>query len=58
MIRTIKGVVAELKKIDPDCAITEYYIRQLCREDKIPYHRSGVKYLIDVNEVKKLFNME
>ena len=58
MIRTIKGVVAKLKKSDPDWAITEYFVRQLCREDKIPCQRSDVKYLIDVNNVKSLFNME
>ena len=40
-IRTIKGVVLELKKIDPDCAVSEYFIRKLCQENKIPHQMAG-----------------
>ncbi len=54
-IRTIKGVVLELKKIDPDCAVTEYFIRKLCQEDKIPHQMAGSKYLINMEDVYKMF---
>ena len=54
-IRTISGVVEELKKLDPDCAITEGFIRNLCKNDQIKYHKSGKKYLINIKDVFKYF---
>ncbi len=54
-IRTIRGTLEELRKEDPDCAITESCIRKLCKDGTIPYQKSGSKYLINFEDVRKLF---
>ena len=48
MIRTIKGAYEEIKAQDPNTDITIYAIRKVVKENKIPYIRSGKKYLINV----------
>lgn len=48
MVRTIKGAFEEIKARDPKTDITMYAIRQIVKEGKIPYIRSGKKYLINV----------
>ena len=49
--RTIKGCLREIKKLDNDTVITEYYIRRLCREQKITYHLSGNKSLVSLDSL-------
>ena len=41
--------------IDPDCAVSEYFIRKLCQENKIPHQMAGSKYLINMEDVYKMF---
>ena len=48
MIRTIKGAYEEIKAQDQNTDITLYAIRKMIKENKIPYVRSGKKYLINV----------
>lgn len=50
-IRTIKSAAIELKRDDPNCAVTEYFIRKLCIENRIPFRKSGRKYLVDVDDI-------
>lgn len=49
--RTIKQCVAEIKKIDGDSAITEYFVRQLCKSNKIQYFASGNKSLVNFDSL-------
>lgn len=56
MIRTIKGALEEIKARDPKSDITMYAIRQIVKEGRIPYIRSGKKYLINVENVLEYFN--
>lgn len=51
MIRTIKGALEEIKVRDPKSDITMYAIRQIVKEGKIPYIRSGKKYLLNVEKL-------
>lgn len=51
MIRTIKAAYEEIKAVDPKTDITVYAIRKLVKENKIPYIRSGKKYLISVENL-------
>ena len=44
--RTIRECLAELKKIDSGTAVTEYFIRQLCKKKQIKYFTSGNKSLV------------
>lgn len=48
-MRTAAGAVAYLKEQDPDCAITEHYIRRLIKTGQLPSVRAGVKYLVNVD---------
>lgn len=50
-MRTPAGAVSYLKNLDPDCAITEHYIRRLIKTGQLPSVRAGVKYLIDVDKL-------
>ena len=48
-LRTIEQAAAEIKKADPDTAITKYAIRQLVISREIPSIQRGNKYLINLD---------
>ena len=48
-IRTINQTVRELKKEDPETAITPFFVRQLCIEGAGFSQKSGDKYLINLD---------
>ena len=54
-IRTIKGAADEIKKIDPDTAITEYRIRSLVNEKSIPSVSVGNRKLVNMDDVWNCF---
>ena len=53
MVRTIKGAVEELRKEDPDSSVTEYAIRSWIKTGALPSVKSGNKYLLDMEVVKR-----
>jgi len=57
-IRTIQGVVDELHRIDPDCAVTEHCLRSLVRSGQIVSAHSGAKYLVAVEDVLSYFGAD
>jgi len=46
-LRTIKDTIDEIHSIDPDTALTAYFIRTLCKANKIQYKTVGKKILIN-----------
>ena len=54
-IRTRKGAADEIKKIDPDTAITEYRIRLLVNEKSIPSVSVGNRKLVNMDDVWNCF---
>ncbi len=46
-MRTIQQCVEEIRLLDKNTAVTENFIRNLCKEEKIKYHKSGSKYLVN-----------
>ena len=48
-MRTIQEAAAELKRIDPDTAITPYFIRCMVLDGTIPHVRAGNKRLINLD---------
>ena len=46
-LRTIQQCMAEIIKLDPDTAISEWFIRSLCKSNKIQYILSGNKSLVN-----------
>lgn len=55
-LRTIKQCLEAIKEIDPDTAITEWYIRQLCKSGKIVYYESGNKRLVNLDSLIEFLN--
>ena len=49
--RTIKACLEEIRKIDKVTAVTEYFIRRLCKDNKIVYHASGNKSLVSLDSL-------
>lgn len=50
-IRTIRKAAAEIKKEDPDTAITEYFIRQLVNTGEIPSMKAKSKSMINMQDL-------
>lgn len=48
-MRTIQEAAAELKRIDPDTAITPYFIRTMVLDGTIPHVSAGHKRLINLD---------
>ena len=54
--RTIKECLNAIREIDPQTALTEWYIRQLCREKKIICYGSGNKSLVNLDSLINYLN--
>jgi hypothetical protein len=50
-MRTASGIVAEIRKDDPDTAVTEYHVRMLFKSGKVHVVKSGRKALANVDDV-------
>ena len=48
-MRTAKEAVEEIKKVDPNTGITEYYVKQLALSGVIPSVMAGSKRLVNLN---------
>lgn len=55
-IRTINGIITDLKRLDPQCAVTKYCLRQLVKSGAIPSSRAGAKYLVSLEDVVAYFD--
>ena len=53
MVRTVKGAIEELRKEDPDSSVTEYALRTWIRTGALPSVKSGNKYLLDMEILKR-----
>ena len=55
-LRTIQQCMAEIIKLDPDTAISEWFIRSLCKSNKIQYILSGNKSLVNFDSLLQYLN--
>lgn len=53
---TIDQVVDNIMREDKNTAITRYFVRQLCLENKIVYIKAGQKYLINYDKFIDFLN--
>lgn len=53
LIRTIDKAYDELKKRDPNTAISRQLVRQMVRTGMVPSMKSGNKQLVDVDVLEK-----
>ncbi|MDY6367908.1 MAG: hypothetical protein SPL13_05295 [Clostridia bacterium] len=49
--RTVKESLIEIKKFDKDTAISEWFIRNLCKENIITSYSSGNKLLVSLESL-------
>ena len=52
-IRTIDTAYEEIRKNDPDTAISRNYIRQIVRDGTIPSISTGNKYLVSMQVLEE-----
>lgn len=52
-IRTIQQAAAEIKAKDKNTAITEFYIRKIVNAGEVSSHKSGGKYLINMDLLER-----
>ena len=57
-IRTIRDTAKFFKEMDPDTEITESAIRQMIKEGTIPVVKTGIKQLINLDVLLKIFGVE
>ena len=53
-MRTVSKIVSELKKMDPNTEVSEYYIRQIVKSGMVPVVWAGKKALINLDDVLEL----
>ncbi len=51
--RTIQQCLAEIKKLDSESSISEWFIRSLCKTNAIEYYASGNKSLVNYDNLLK-----
>lgn len=54
--RTVKGAVDTLRAEDSETAITETLIKDLIKKGEISVYKNGVKYMVDLEEIKRHLN--
>lgn len=57
-MRTINECAKELKILDSESAITEWFIRTLVKENKIKYFMAGKKVLVNYDDLLTFLNFE
>ena len=55
-VRTIPQLYEEVKRIDPDSALTQTALRRLVVSGKIPSAKAGKKYLVTVEALEEYMN--
>lgn len=50
-MRTINQAVDEIKGLDPNSAITYYFINSLCKQNLVHYINIGSKRLVDLDSL-------
>lgn len=56
-MRTASKIVAEIKALDPDSEVTEYFVRQLIKDGTVKPTWAGNKALINLDDVLDLLRI-
>ncbi len=57
-MRTIGQCIEQIKILDPDTAITEWFLRCLCKDNAIKHFMTGNKILVNFDDLLSFFNYE
>lgn len=55
-MRTINQCLEYIKALDPESAITEWYLRTLCKNNMVLYYMTGKKILVNLDDLLSYFN--
>ena len=55
-MKTIKQSFEEIKKLDPDTAISQWFIRSLCKQGKVKHFMTGTKILVNFDDLINYLN--
>lgn len=55
-VRTIEQLYSDVKRLDPDTALTKTAIRRLVLSGDIPSRRAGQKYLVTMEALEAYMN--
>ena len=55
-MKTIKRSFEEIKKLDPDTAISQWFIRTLCKQGKVKHFMTGTKILVNFDDLINYLN--
>ena len=55
-VRTIEQLYADVKRLDPDTALTKTALRRLVLSGDIPSRRAGQKYLVTMEALEAYMN--
>lgn len=54
-MRSIRDTAKYFKDLDPDTEVTEHTIRKMIAEGTIPAVKTGIKYLINLDQLLAMF---
>lgn len=54
-MRSIKDAAKYFRELDPETELTEYTLRQMIKEGTIPAVKTGIKYLINLDQLLAMF---
>jgi len=57
-MRTIRQCYEYFKEQDPDSSISEYYLRSLVKQNKVPVFHAGRKQLVNLDKLIEYLNSE
>lgn len=55
-MKTVKQCFEEIKKLDTDTAITQWFIRCLCKDNKVKHFMTGTKILVNFDDLINYLN--
>ena len=57
-MKTVQQCFQSIKLLDSETAITEWFIRSLCKDNKVKHFMSGNKILVNYDDLLKYLNDE
>ena len=57
-MKTVKQCFEEIKKLDQETAITQWFIRCLCKENKVKHFMTGTKILVNFDDLINYLNQD
>lgn len=55
-MKTVQQCFRCIKQLDSESAITEWFIRSLCKDNKVKHFMSGNKILVNYDDLLKYLN--